>query len=93
MVGSMLEYIKRGQLLTYIIAMDGFTSGIPGAVSRALSSQYNSNTLKEIFADLKYYHWQGSTLKWKTSDIAKCFSYLNPPTYTIDNCTIDIDSI
>ncbi len=71
--------------------MDGFTSGIAGA-SRALSSQYNSNTLKEIFADLKYYYWQGSTLKWKTSDI-KCFSYLNPPTYTIDNCTIDIDSI
>ncbi|MEM4398930.1 MAG: hypothetical protein QXV18_03855 [Candidatus Nitrosocaldus sp.] len=91
MVRSRLEYIKREQLLTYIIAMDGFTSGIAGA-SRALSSQYNSNTLKEIFADLKYYYWQGSTLKWKTSDI-KCFSYLNPPTYTIDNCTIDIDSI
>lgn len=29
MVRSRLEYIKKGQLLTYIMAIDGFTSGIP----------------------------------------------------------------
>lgn len=65
--------------LIYTKCIDGFTTGIPGAVSRTLSSQYNSsNTLKERFANLNYYYWEGSTLKWKdfntTITEMKCFS-------------------